>query len=294
MTFAERCIAVEALGFTAPQAAFLSTVALHSGYCVGRQYAACSGLRSGRGVRGFIECLVDRRFADRIVIRSDRGIIYHLVGQRLYAALGQADSNNRRHASPRTIAQKLMVLDFVLAHPDFEWYPCQADRTDLFVTQRGAPPSAIVPSLRLPVFLHGASPCVNFVCLVTDPRASAIASFIRDHSVLLRHVNDWTLHVLVPERVATDQVCEAAYARILGSLSMSLTSASREDWEWFTKMRPLVVSGDLRALDVADLRRYRTLSSSLEQRPETRVVKPLVVHHLPHSYTQFGFFAGVT
>jgi hypothetical protein len=75
---------------------------------------------------------------------------------------------------------------------------------------------------------------------------------------------------------------------------MSLASASKEDLEWFAKTRPLVAAGDLRTLDMADLRRYRTLASSLDQRLETRLVKPLIVHHLSHSYTEFGFFAGLT
>jgi hypothetical protein len=99
MTFAERCTAVEALGFTARQATFLTTVALHSGYCIGRQYAACSGVKNARSVRAFVECLVDRKLANRIVFRADRGIIYHLFGRRVYAAMGQEDSGHRRHGS---------------------------------------------------------------------------------------------------------------------------------------------------------------------------------------------------
>jgi len=293
MTFGERCTAVEALGFTARQATFLTTVALHSGYCIGRQYAACSGVKNARSVRAFVECLVDRKLANRIVFRADRGIIYHLFGQRLYAAMGQADSGNRRHVSPPAIAEKLMLLDFALAHPEFDWYSTQADRIGLFVTRLGVPPSVRIPGVRLPIFTHGASPCVNFVCLVTDPRASSIASFFREHAPLLRHLTDWTLNALIPQRVATDQVCDVVYRRVLGAASMTLVSASKEDLEWFAKTRPLVASGDLRTLDMADLHRYRTLASSLDQRLETRVVRPLVVHHLPHSYTPFGFFPGV-
>jgi hypothetical protein len=207
--------------------------------------------------------------------------------------MGQEGNGNRRHASPPAIAQKLMVLDFALEHPEFDWSPTQADRIDLFVTRLGVPSSVRVPSPRLPIFLHGGSACVHFVCLVADPRASSIGVFIRDHAPLLHHLSDWTLHALVPQRVATDQDCDAAYRRGLGATSMSLAAASREDLEWFAKTRPLVASGDLRTLDMGDLHRYRTLASSLDQRVETRTVTPLVVHHLPHSYTQFGFFAGL-
>ena len=72
-----------------------------------------------------------------------------------------------------------------------------------------------------------------------------------------------------------------------------MMSVSKEDLDWFTDIRPLVASGDLRALSVADLHRYRTLSTTLGQRLETTFVKPLLLHHLPHSCTQFGSFCGV-
>jgi len=294
VTFAERSAAVEALGFTPRQAAFLTTVALHSGYCLGRQYAACAGLKNAKSVRAFVECLVERKLANRIVFRADRGIVYHLFSKRLYAATGHADNRNRRHASPQAIAQKLMVLDLALAHPELDWCATQTDRISLFITRLGVPSSVRMPNLKVPIFLHGASASVHFVCLVTDPRASSIGVFIRDHAPLLRHLTDWRLDALVPQRVSTDQACDAAYRRALDAAAMSLTSASKADLEWLAKTRPLVVSGDLRTLDMADLHRYRTLVSSLDQRGETRLVNPLAVHHLPHSYTQFGFFAGVT
>jgi hypothetical protein len=294
VTFADRSAAVEALGFTPRQAAFLTTVALHSGYCLGRQYAACAGLKNAKSVRAFVECLVERKLANRIVFRADRGSVYHLISKRLYAAMGHADSRNRRAASPQALARKLMVLDLALAHPELDWFPTQADRIGLFVTRLRVPSSIRVPNLKVPIFLHGASSCVHFVCLVTDPRASSIGLFIRDHAPLLHHLTDWTLNALVPQRVSTDQACDAAYRRALDATAMSLVAASREDFEWFAKTRPLVASGDLRTLDMGDLHRYRVLASSLDQQAETRTVKPLVVHHLPHSYTQFGFFAGLT
>ena len=294
MTFAERCTAVEALGFTARQATFLTTVALHSGYCLGRQYAACAGIKNMRSVRVFVESLVERKFATRVVFRADRSIIYHLFGHRLYTAIDERDNGNRRHASPPAIAQKLMLLDFALAHPEFDWFPTQAIRTELFVARLGVALSGRVAVPRLPIFLHGETPSVNFVCVVTDTRASSIDAFVREHASLLRQLTNWTLHAVIPERISSDEACGAAYSRALGAASMSVLSASKEDLEWFASTRPLVASGDLRTLGVADLRRYRALASSLDKRLETQIVKPLVVHHLPHSYTQFGFFAGLT
>jgi hypothetical protein len=292
MTFTERVAAVQALGFNQRQATFLTTVALHGGYCLRRQYAAFAGLKYAKSVRDFLDGLVERQLADRMTFRADRGGIYHLFGRRLYAAIGQEKNRNRRHAGPPVIARRLMLLDFVLAHPDVDWYAAEPDRIALFVTRLGIPETSLPKRQNLPVFLRGATPSVNFVCLVTDLHASAIEAFIHDHRPLLRHLSDWTLNAMVLQGVATDQACEAAYRRALAAASMM--SVSKQDLDWFTDIRPLVASGDLRALSVDDLHRYRTLSTTLGQRLETTFVKPLLLHHLSHSYTQFGSFAGVT
>jgi hypothetical protein len=290
VTLAERAAPLEALGFTAREAAFLAIVVLHSGYCLPRQYGAFAGLKHGKTVVAFMDGLVERKLADRIVFRADRGGIYHVFGRRLYAALQQEDNRNRRHASPPVMARKLMALDFVLAHPDFDWYP-EPERRDLFVTRLGIASPELPPRpLPLPIFLHGVSTCVNFVCLVTESRATAIESFVRIHTPLLRQLSGWTLNALIPQKAATDQACETAYNRAM--VAASMVSVSKEDLDWFTTARVTVASGDLRSFSVEDLRRYRVLASTLGQHLHTHSVGPLTVHHLPHSYSQFGSFAG--
>ena len=226
MTFTERRAAVEALGFTAHQATFLTTVALHSGYCLRRQYTAFAGLRYGKGTR-FLDNLVERGIAGRVVFRAERGVIYHLFSHPVYTAIDHENSRNRRHLSPALLARKLMLLDFVLAHPECDWYVTRADKLDLSVTRLGVSESVRIPTS--PFFLHGTSPCVNFVCVVTDPRGSSIESFVRLHASLLRQLNDWTLNALIPECVSTDQACDAIYRRTLAAASMSTMSASLDD-----------------------------------------------------------------
>jgi hypothetical protein len=60
MTDAERINAVGELGFTPRQAAFLVTVALHSGVCLARHYGDFAGVAWGQAVRDFIAMLVNR------------------------------------------------------------------------------------------------------------------------------------------------------------------------------------------------------------------------------------------
>lgn len=58
MTFDERVAALAPLGFTPRQTRFLVTAALHSGYCLRRQYLAFAGVRYGKNVCDFLEALV--------------------------------------------------------------------------------------------------------------------------------------------------------------------------------------------------------------------------------------------
>ncbi len=58
MTFEERVEAVTTFGFTERQAAFLVTVMLHAGVCLGRQYCTFAGIAYGQKMHDFFERLV--------------------------------------------------------------------------------------------------------------------------------------------------------------------------------------------------------------------------------------------
>jgi hypothetical protein len=299
VTLSERVTAVSSLGFTPRQAAFLTIVALHSGYCLRRQYAAFTGQKHGKNVRDFLDGLVDRGLAQRLTFRADRGSIYHVFGRRLYAAIGQEDNRNRRHAGPALVARKLMLLDFVLTMPNADWYATEADKVDLFLNRLRLPPSALPqrtyqPRLssrapapapvadpgrpvapvdaattryciqKLPLFVHGSPPSVHFVCVVTDPHASAVDTFVKEHAAVLRHLRSWTLHIVAPRGVATEAACTSAYQQAMATAS--LASIDHEELEWLNRTRGLVVRGDLRELAVDDLRRYRDLAVRVDRR----------------------------
>lgn len=60
------------------QPRFLLTVALHSGFCLRRQYAAFARVGYGAVVRDFLDGLVHWELATRIAYRCNRGFVYHL------------------------------------------------------------------------------------------------------------------------------------------------------------------------------------------------------------------------
>jgi hypothetical protein len=65
MTLDDRVPALAFLGLTPRQTRFIALVALHSGYCLRRQYLRFAGLRYGKNVREFLDGLVDRGLATR-------------------------------------------------------------------------------------------------------------------------------------------------------------------------------------------------------------------------------------
>ena len=306
MTFQERVAAVQSLGFNPRQAAFVTTVALHSGYCVRRQYAASTGQKYGKNVCDFLDGLIERGLARRLTFRADRGSVYHLFARPLYAALGEENNRNRRHTSPALIARKLLLLDFVLGLPDHDWYATESDKRELLVNRLGVPDAALPQRTytsprptppqgaahttrylvqKLPIFLTGPPETVNFVCAVTDAHASAIEAFVRDHDALLRCLPRWTLHAVLPRTGASQEACARAYTRALRTTSMAAVSAA--DLAWFNRVRGRVENGDLRDLGVADLQKYRELNRHVGT-SDRLVAGPLKVHRMPHCYEQFG------
>ncbi len=139
MTFNQRVEALAPLGFTPRQTRFLVTVALHSGYCLRRQYAAHSGLAYGKNVRNFLDTLVSHKLATRFTYRANRGHLYHLFARSIYRALDQEDDRHRRHASPALIARRLMLLDAVLAQPNVTWLATSSDKLAYFREVRRIP-----------------------------------------------------------------------------------------------------------------------------------------------------------
>ena len=221
------------LGFTTRQARFLVLVALHSGYCLRRQYAAFAGVSYGKNVRDFLDSLVAKHLAERFSLRADRGHLYHLHARSLYRVLRQEDNRNRREGSAALIARKLMVLDYVLSHGDVEWVATEQDKVELFAERIGVPTGDLpqrvfaaadaggLPTTRyfphkLPLAMVGDPPVVHFVSLVTDTTGRGLEQFLQDHAALLRRLPAWSVIAVGPDAALRLANCEGAFARFLG------------------------------------------------------------------------------
>jgi hypothetical protein len=275
MTFEDRVEAVEALGFTARQATFLAIVALHSGYCLRRQYAAFAGVSYGKNVRDFLDALVARQLATRFTIRADRGHLYHLHSRTLYRVLRQEHSRNRRQASAALIARKLMILDYVLSRPEVEWAATEEDKLDLFAERLGIPRDDLPQRVfagsepdagqttryfphKLPVAVVGDPPVVHLVSLVADTTGRGLEQFLQDHAGLLRHLPAWCVIAVGPEVSLRLAGCDAVFERFLAS-PLATLSAHLDDLRWYFGTRRAVDAGDVARLSLPDIERFRRL-----------------------------------
>jgi hypothetical protein len=211
MTFDERVQAVAKKGFTERQARFLTTVMLHAGVCVPRQYARFCGIVHGAKTRKFFAKLVRLGMASTYDCRHNRAQIYHINARALYAAVGEADSRLRKPVTLNHAIQRLMVLDALVEDSDLVWLGTAEEKTvHLTMLTRIDPkdlPHAVVgegdrrevryfPD-RLPIGIHLAGRGV-VVYVVTDPWLEDFRLFLERHAALLRALPAWTLRIVVP------------------------------------------------------------------------------------------------
>jgi hypothetical protein len=210
MTFDERVAAVAKKGFTERQARFLTTVMLHSGVCVPRQYARFCGIVYGEKTRKFFAKLVRLQCASMYDCRHNRARIYHLNQRALYAVIGDADSRLRKPVTLNHAIQRLMVLDAIVEDPDLVWLGTadekaahllaltrieEADLPHVSVGEGDSRTVRYFPD-RLPIGIHLAGRGV-VVYVVTDPWLDEFRVFLERHAALFRALPAWTLRIVV-------------------------------------------------------------------------------------------------
>lgn len=142
----ERIRALEQLGYTEREATFLCLSALHGGYFLRRQYADFLAQPDGGSVTQLIEKTLAKQHV-RVLTFYHKTNIYHLCTRPFYAMLGQVDNRNRRLRQPFTIKNKLMGLDFVLAHRDHPYLATEQEKLDYFTRTLQIPASTLPAKL---------------------------------------------------------------------------------------------------------------------------------------------------
>jgi len=191
---------IERLGYTEREAAFLCLVAIHSGYCLRRQYLHFIERDDGAMVQRFLQKAVEREHLRPIEYATGRHV-YHLKAKLLYRLIAQPDSQNRREKSDREIKLRLMQLDYILDHPAQKFLESEAAKVGFFrdklrlpvttLPRRGDETSSnsrYFPD-RMPVAVteqNGGSPLVSFAFVDEGQRSlSSFERWLGQHANLL-------------------------------------------------------------------------------------------------------------
>lgn len=156
---AGREAALEPLGWTGRDAAWIALVCLHSGVFLRSQYRALRGAGE-TSARDFAARLALAGVAREHPISPDRGgaseHLCHVTARPFYRALGIEHVRHRRHGSPGVLFRRLLSLDYVIEHSHLPWLPTEQEKVAHF-TALGIPLSdlpqrtykgAIAPTVR--------------------------------------------------------------------------------------------------------------------------------------------------
>jgi hypothetical protein len=132
-------------GYAEGEARFLYLVATHSGYFTVQQFLDFAKARSGKRNARLVEKLfgLGHASAQRYTRRS---LVYHLCSRQVFAAIGKDHLRNRRHHELRHIKARLLALDYILAHPEDDYFESAEAKRRYFVQTFNVNESLFSPS----------------------------------------------------------------------------------------------------------------------------------------------------
>jgi len=134
--------AIERYGYTPTEARFLYLVATHSGYFTQQQFFRFAGVnRGGMGTRLTVKALEHGHIRNARLARHT--LIYNLFARPFYESVDKDNLRNRRRLSNELIRTRLLILDFVLAHPGLEYLETEAEKVAYF--RELDVPEALIP-----------------------------------------------------------------------------------------------------------------------------------------------------
>jgi hypothetical protein len=122
---------LRAFGYTETEARFLYVAAAHSGYFTVRQFLEFAKTKSGKRSARFVEKLIGlgHASAQRYTRKS---LVYHIHSRRLFAAIGKDYLRHRREHGLDHIKTQLLALDFILFHPENDYFETAQKKRQYF------------------------------------------------------------------------------------------------------------------------------------------------------------------
>lgn len=221
-------------GYNEQEAGFLYLAATHSGYFTRHQFLSFTHQTKGCLVHRFTTKLLTQHHAQATQY-GHKTYVFKLTSRKIYDLIGKQDLRDHRSHAADFVRQRLLVLDFVLAHPDLQYLESQEEKLKFFYEQLGVPASLFLektdstvgldPSLnrffkdRFPVFLsprNGNAPVSALPTFVyCDPAHHGIswfAGYLDRHQVFLRRLPAFNLIYATPTRSKLDRASEVFIA----------------------------------------------------------------------------------
>jgi len=131
---ADRVANLVRFGYTDTEGSFLCVAALHGGYFLRRQVAHGLKCQDGATVTRLAQKVLALEHARSSTWRQNVHL-YHLFARPFYDAIGERNNRNRREHQLAQIKNRIMGLDYVLAHPEHRYLATEREKIDYFVGQ---------------------------------------------------------------------------------------------------------------------------------------------------------------
>jgi len=283
MTSEERIHRIEALGYLRPEAEFLVTVALHSGFFLRRHYLEYLGASRGSAVRHLIAKMIDLKHG-RTLTLGDNTQVCHLFSKSFYRAIGEPDNRNQRMRPEVSMRVKLMALEYVLTHPGPRYLATEKEKTDFFCSQLGLPrsvlPRQVYRSLpnkslaeryfpdKFPIFIpaESSAPLVVSFCYIDQGYLTTpgFQSWLTRYSQLFDRLSAYRV-IFVSTTDAGFAWAERRFRRFLRPL------ASRERLLAYFELEDAFRKRDFSRLDVTKLEELRRLRDEFPESQTERM-----------------------
>lgn len=133
---------IKELGYTEPEARFLYIVAVHSGYFTLGQFRAFTKSSYGKRPTSFAQKLLKQGHASiRDYMR--RGSLFHLFSRTVYGQIDKDNLRNRKKHSFDFMRARLVLLDFILANQELNYFETEQDKVRFFCEELGVPKESL-------------------------------------------------------------------------------------------------------------------------------------------------------
>jgi len=265
----EHIHAIRTLGYTADEARFLYIVATHSGYFVPRQFVAWTGTSWGKRTNNFTLKL--ERYG-HATWREYLGVggVYHLFSKTLYRYMDRENLRNQRRHSTEFIRTRLLLLDFVIANPDYRYLETEPEKLRFFCEELGVPKKALPakayeghstsePRLRyfvdkFPLFLDAANGSSSPVVTLSfvDPGHTTLGSFahhLNQYLPLFQHLTNFHFVYIAASTIHF----ERAETRFASLVKAPLCHTAPEELERYFRLRETWERKQYRLLSTEDI-----------------------------------------